>query len=80
MYISLLQKMEGDFASEKGKLEGIQCDLTKEEEILEAFKWVEKNWGAVNILINNAGYLAMTSLQGNFNYQQHFTCIINEIN
>ena len=40
------------------------CDLTKEEDIKAAFAWVEQNWGAVNILVNNAGLLILKDLEG----------------
>ena len=31
-------------------------DITKEEEVLAAEKWVEEHFGGIDILINNAGY------------------------
>lgn len=43
----------------KGKLFAVQADVTKEEEIIRAFQWTQKNLGPVHILINNAG-LALT--------------------
>ncbi|XP_015433449.1 PREDICTED: farnesol dehydrogenase-like [Dufourea novaeangliae] len=33
----------------------IVCDLRKEEDIKEAFKWTEEELGGADILINNAG-------------------------
>ncbi|XP_968973.1 farnesol dehydrogenase [Tribolium castaneum] len=39
----------------QGKLHAIRTDMRKEDEIIKAFKWVEKNLGQVHILINNAG-------------------------
>ncbi|XP_047109345.1 dehydrogenase/reductase SDR family member 11-like [Schistocerca piceifrons] len=38
-----------------GKLHAIQCDVSNEESILAAFKWVKGNLKGVDILINNAG-------------------------
>ncbi|KAJ8943722.1 hypothetical protein NQ318_012489, partial [Aromia moschata] len=35
--------------------EGLIIDVTKEESILRAFKWVKENVGPVSILVNNAG-------------------------
>jgi NADP+-dependent farnesol dehydrogenase len=39
------------------KVHVIKCDVTKENEIEAAFKWVEDNLGGVDILINNAGII-----------------------
>jgi len=48
----LNQKVIGE-----GKIIGRKCDLCVEEEILDLFKWIEDNWGGVNVLINNAALL-----------------------
>ncbi|XP_058466519.1 farnesol dehydrogenase-like [Malaya genurostris] len=37
------------------KLHTFQCDISKEEDILAAFKYVEDNFGGVDVLVNNAG-------------------------
>ncbi|XP_020280647.1 farnesol dehydrogenase-like [Pseudomyrmex gracilis] len=44
------------------KLYPIQCDVEKEENILEVFKWAEEHMGGVDVLINNAGVLSSESL------------------
>jgi NADP-dependent 3-hydroxy acid dehydrogenase YdfG len=38
-----------------GKLVSYKCDLAKEEEVEEMFKWIEEKHGGVDICINNAG-------------------------
>ncbi|XP_015188584.1 PREDICTED: farnesol dehydrogenase-like [Polistes dominula] len=38
-----------------GTIYPMKCDLTKEEEILNVFKYIQKEHDEVNILINNAG-------------------------
>ncbi|XP_049856527.1 dehydrogenase/reductase SDR family member 11-like isoform X2 [Schistocerca gregaria] len=38
-----------------GKLHAIEGDVSKEESILAAFKWIKENLKGVDILINNAG-------------------------
>ncbi|KAL3271511.1 hypothetical protein HHI36_021991 [Cryptolaemus montrouzieri] len=45
-----------------GKLYGIKCDITKEEDIIKSFKWITDNMGPVHILINNAGLIRPTNL------------------
>jgi NADP+-dependent farnesol dehydrogenase len=37
------------------KLYALQADLSREEEIVKAFKWVGENLGPVHILVNSAG-------------------------
>ncbi|KAJ3651875.1 hypothetical protein Zmor_017881 [Zophobas morio] len=49
-------------ADQPGELFAISCDVTKEENIQEAFKWVSENVGPVHILINNAGLTKPTNL------------------
>ncbi|KAJ3660780.1 hypothetical protein Zmor_005211 [Zophobas morio] len=46
----------------KGKLHAFKADVSKEEDILKAFKWVTENLGPVHILINNAGIVQQTNL------------------
>lgn len=45
-----------------GKLHAIKCDITKEEQIKEVFKWVEESLGGVDIMVNNAGIIRHTNL------------------
>lgn len=54
----LAETLEG----ERGKLFAFQADLTKEEDILQAFGWIRENFGPIHALINNAGVLCTTSL------------------
>ncbi|CAG0895642.1 unnamed protein product [Cyprideis torosa] len=38
-----------------GILLPVQCNIAKEEELMNAFKVVKEKWGGVDVLINNAG-------------------------
>ncbi|XP_063910553.1 farnesol dehydrogenase-like isoform X2 [Zophobas morio] len=49
-------------AGKNGKLHAFKADISKEEDILKAFKWVTENLGPVHILINNAGIIQQTTL------------------
>ncbi|RZC35196.1 adh short, KR, NAD binding 10, and/or Epimerase domain containing protein, partial [Asbolus verrucosus] len=54
----LAKKLQG----KKGTLHAIKADMSKEEDILNAFKQVSEKLGPVHILINNAGILQQTNL------------------
>jgi NADP+-dependent farnesol dehydrogenase len=47
-----------------GKLHPLKCDVSKESEIKEAFKWVKSNLGGVDVLVNNAGVCSYSTLTG----------------
>jgi NAD(P)-dependent dehydrogenase (short-subunit alcohol dehydrogenase family) len=65
IYISInLQALEKSLKSEKGKLYALKCDVSKESEVKEAFKWINSNLGGVDILINNAGVASFNYLIG----------------
>ncbi|XP_066590087.1 farnesol dehydrogenase-like [Prorops nasuta] len=49
-----LEKLAKTLEKAKGRFYPMKCDVTKESEILEAFKFAE-TLGGVDILINNAG-------------------------
>lgn len=55
----LSKKLNG----KSGKLYPIKTDVTKEEEILQAFKWVKENLGPIHVLVNSAGILRKTNLR-----------------
>jgi hypothetical protein len=67
LLLLLLQELEGSLQSAPGKLYALKCDVTKEQEIKEAFKWVKDNLGGVDILVNNAGADRLNTLCGNSN-------------
>ena len=43
-------------------LHALKCDVSCEKEILEAFAWIEKHLGGVDVLVNNAGILRTAKL------------------
>uniref|UniRef100_A0A0A9ZFG6 Dehydrogenase/reductase SDR family member 11 n=1 Tax=Lygus hesperus TaxID=30085 RepID=A0A0A9ZFG6_LYGHE len=47
---------------EPGKLSAVKCDVTKEEDVKNAFAWVKKNLGPPSVVINNAGVLKQTMI------------------
>jgi 3-oxoacyl-[acyl-carrier protein] reductase len=52
---NLLSEVKKEIVSSGGRAEFIVCDLTKEEEISGLFKKIKKDFGRLDILINNAG-------------------------
>lgn len=54
----LAQKLGG----EKGKLYAFKCDMTKEGDIISAFKEIISKLGNISILVNNAGILKLNGL------------------
>jgi len=54
-----------------GRFYPLVCDLTDENDILNAFKWIDENIGGINFMINNAGIIRISSiLSGSTEYWQ----------
>ncbi|XP_043483251.1 farnesol dehydrogenase-like [Leptopilina heterotoma] len=50
-----MEKIKNDLNNDKRDLFfPIKCDVSKEEDILNSFKWIEENLKSVDILVNNA--------------------------
>ncbi|XP_077284803.1 farnesol dehydrogenase-like [Arctopsyche grandis] len=41
----------------RGTIRGLRCDLTNEEDILAAFRWIQNSFGGVDVLVNSAGFI-----------------------
>uniref|UniRef100_A0A6M2DFL0 Putative dehydrogenase n=1 Tax=Xenopsylla cheopis TaxID=163159 RepID=A0A6M2DFL0_XENCH len=54
-----IEKMENEAhlldKSNGGEFYPVKCDISKEQDILDAFAWVKETFGGVDVLINNAG-------------------------
>ncbi|KAJ8929472.1 hypothetical protein NQ314_017852 [Rhamnusium bicolor] len=57
-----IEEQSKKLAGGKGKLHAIKADISKEDDVLKAFRWVKENLGPIHILINNAGIVQFTSL------------------
>ena len=62
--ISYVQEASDNLQNEPGELHPMQCDVTKEQDILAAFSWIKERLGGVDIMINNAGVLHQSFLAG----------------
>lgn len=51
---ALVEELAENNGNLTGKIVPLYCDVSKPASIKEAFKWVEDNYGGVDILINNA--------------------------
>jgi 3-oxoacyl-[acyl-carrier protein] reductase len=51
----LLSEVKKEIITSGGRAEYIACDLARDEDILELFKKIKKDFGKLDILINNAG-------------------------
>nr|QYV43145.1 FOLD3 [Colaphellus bowringi] len=58
----LIDAAAQELSGEKGKLYAVKCDMSKEQDIIDAFAWTMANVGHVSILINNAGVAQQTTL------------------
>ncbi|XP_018576828.1 farnesol dehydrogenase [Anoplophora glabripennis] len=57
-----IEELAATLEGKPGKLYAYKVDMTKQEEIQEAFKWIKENVGPVHILINNAGINRKTTI------------------
>lgn len=51
---------------EKGKFYALECDVSNEQQVNEAFEWVKKNLKTVHVLINNAGIIRSGRVTGSY--------------
>uniref|UniRef100_A0A0K8TEU7 Dehydrogenase/reductase SDR family member 11 n=1 Tax=Lygus hesperus TaxID=30085 RepID=A0A0K8TEU7_LYGHE len=55
--IGRVEKLAQSLEGKKGALSPVKCDVSVEDEVKNAFAWVEANLGPPTALINNAGVL-----------------------
>ncbi|XP_062559160.1 farnesol dehydrogenase-like [Armigeres subalbatus] len=46
----------------RNRLHAVKCDVSKEDDIIKAFQWIEETLGGVDVLVNNAGIYRNTKL------------------
>lgn len=63
--VEKIEKIAIELKNEKGKLYALKCDVSKEEDILDVFKWIKENLGGVDVLVNNAGLMYSAGITGN---------------
>ncbi|XP_023723999.1 farnesol dehydrogenase-like [Cryptotermes secundus] len=60
--VERVEDLANSIKSATGKLYPLKCDVSKESEVTEAFKWIKTTLGGVDILINSAGVGSQSSL------------------
>jgi NAD(P)-dependent dehydrogenase (short-subunit alcohol dehydrogenase family) len=71
-YMALcFQELATSLKSSPGKLHALKCDITKENEVQAAFKWIKTNLGGADILINNAGAAYSSKLISTYSDSQY---------
>lgn len=63
--LEILQQLAASLKREcKAEVYPVQCDVRLEKDILNVFKWAERELGGVDVLINNAGVLSSQPIIG----------------
>lgn len=60
--VDRIKALAEELQEEHGQLHAFKCDLTVEEDIINAFKQIIKKLGDIHVLVNNAGVLTVTDL------------------
>ncbi|KAL3282661.1 hypothetical protein HHI36_005836 [Cryptolaemus montrouzieri] len=60
--VDRIEELSKKLSGRKGKLHSLKVDIGNTDEILAAFNTIEKKYGPVNILVNNAGIIQNTTL------------------
>ncbi|XP_044731917.1 farnesol dehydrogenase-like [Chrysoperla carnea] len=56
-----LEAIKKEVEDQPGEFHPVKCDIRCEDDIINAFKFVEKNFCGVDVLVNNAGLMATTN-------------------
>lgn len=58
-----MQEVKNSLPTElKSRFHPVKCDVAKEDDVKNAFKWIEEKLGGTDILVNNAGCSRCTEL------------------
>ncbi|CAD7092019.1 unnamed protein product [Hermetia illucens] len=53
-----VEALRKDVFGAKGQLNAVECDITSEASVTQAFSWIEKTLGGIDLLVNNAGIIS----------------------
>jgi len=57
-----VEELAKKLGNKSGKLYAVKADISNEQDVIQAFKWIKENLGPVHILVNNAGIGRATTL------------------
>ncbi|XP_011331599.2 farnesol dehydrogenase isoform X4 [Ooceraea biroi] len=60
--VEKIKEIADTLENSSGKLHPVECDITKEEDVIAAFVWVKNNLGPIGVLVNSAGITKESSL------------------
>lgn len=63
----------------KGQLNAVECDIADEQKVIQAFNWVEKTFGGVDLLINNGGVFTKALFTDDNNTKEIKNMLDNEL-
>ncbi|XP_015512679.1 farnesol dehydrogenase [Neodiprion lecontei] len=55
-----LKTLSASLKGAKGKFYVKECDVTEDQDLLDALKWVEAEFGGIDVMVNNAGVVNAT--------------------
>lgn len=50
-----VEQLRASLFGSKGQLNAVECDITNEQSVKQAYSWIEKTLGGIDLLVNNAG-------------------------
>lgn len=63
-----LSELKAKLASGPGEFHGVKADITVEQDVLNVFEFIRKQFGTIDVVINNAGIVKYTTLSGPQNH------------
>lgn len=64
--VEKVEELKKKLGSVKGEVFPLKGDISSEEDIIKTFQWIKNKFGAIHVLVNNAGILRQGTLLGEF--------------
>lgn len=59
-----LKALAEELANKPGSLTAVKCDVSKDDDVINLFSTIKKQFGGVDVCINNAGVAHSPSIMG----------------